>query len=151
MQHPKRVPRYKITRMPYRVLAHAADTGIEATADSIAGLIRELATGMFELKDPLERGAAERWIEVRVESPTVDDLAVDTLSVLLYHSEVEDLLFCAFEVEKEPEALAIRVKAGGVPAAAVELVGPPIKAVTYHKLLIEERDDGWYGRMYFDV
>jgi len=137
--------------MPYRVLAHAADTGIEATADSIACLIRELATGMSELMAPVERGAAKRWIEVRVESTTVDDLAVDTLSVLLYHSEVEDLLFCAFEVEKEPEALAVRVKAGGVLTAAVELVGPPIKAVTYHNLLVEERGDGWYGRIYFDV
>jgi len=137
--------------MPHRVLSHTADTGIEATADSIAALISELATGMFGLVAPMERGAAERWIEVRVESPTVEDLAVDTLSALLYHSEVEDLLFCDFEVEKEPGALAVTVKAGGLSAGVVESVGPPIKAVTYHKLVVKERDDGWYGRMYFDV
>lgn len=137
--------------MPYRVLAHTADTGLEATADSLAGLIGELATGMFGLMAPVEQSAAERWIEVRVESPTFEDLAVDTLSLLLYNSEVEDMIFCTFEVEKEPDVLAIRVTAGGVPAAGVELVGPPIKAVTYHRLLIEERADGWYGRVYFDV
>jgi len=140
-----------MTRVPYRVLPHTADTGIEATADSIAGLIGELAAGMFGVMAPVEPGAAERWIEVRVESPTMEDLAVDTLSVLLYHSEVENLLFCAFDVDKEPDAMAVTVKAGGVPAASVELMGPPIKAVTYHKLVVEEKGDGWYGQMYFDV
>lgn len=140
-----------ISPMPYRVLSHTADTGIEATADSMAALIRELAAGMFGLIAPVEPGAAGRWVELRVEAPTVEDLAVDTLSGLLYHSEVEDLVFCAFEVVKEPDAIAVRVKAGGVPAGAVESVGPPIKAVTYHDLVVEERDDGWYGRVYFDV
>ena len=140
-----------MAHMPYRELAHTADTGLEATADSFASLISELATGMFSLMAPLDPTAAERWIAVRVEAPTVEDLAVDTLSLLLYNSEVEDTIFCSFEVEKEPDTLAIRVRAGGVPAAGVDLVGPPIKAVTYHKLLIEERGNGWYGRVYFDV
>lgn len=140
-----------MAHVPYRVLAHTADTGLEATAGSLAGLIGELATGMFGLMASVEPGADERWIVVRVESPTVEDLAVETLALLLYHSEVEDLIFGTFEVEKEPDALAINVRAGGVPAAGVELVGPPIKAVTYHRLVIKERGDGWYGRVYFDV
>lgn len=141
----------RMAHMPYRELAHTADTGLEATADSFAGLVSELATGMFGLMAPLEPTAAEQWIVVRVEAPTFEDLAVDTLSLLLYNSEVEDMIFCSFEVEKQPDTLAIRVRAGGVPAAGVELVGPPIKAVTYHRLLIEERGDGWFGRIYFDV
>jgi SHS2 domain-containing protein len=137
--------------MPYRVLSHTADTGIEATADSLPALIGDLATGMFGLMAEVAPDSAERWIELRVESSTEEDLAVDALSALLYHSEVEDLLFCAFQVEKEPDALALKVRAGGIPVEVVESSGPPIKAVTYHDLVVEERDGGWYGRMYFDV
>lgn len=137
--------------MPHRVLAHTADTGIEATADSPATLIGELATGMFGLIATIGPRTAEQWIAMRVESPTIEDLVVDTLSELLYHSEVGDLLFCEFRIDMEPDALVVTVEAGGVPVHTVEPSGPPIKAVTYHGLIVEERDEGWYARVYFDV
>ena len=47
--------------------------------------------------------------------------------------------------------LAVSVKADGLSVDAVESVGPPIKAVTYHDLVVAQRGDGWYGRVYFDV
>ena len=137
--------------MSYRVLSHTADTGIEATGDSLPSLVVELATGMFSLVATIEPSAAVRWTKVRVESATLEDLVVDTLSELVYLSEIEDLVFCAFRVDSSPGALAITVEAGGVPVAAVEPSGPPIKAVTYHRLVVEEREHGWYGRVYFDV
>lgn len=137
--------------MSYRVLSHTADTGIEATGDSLSSLVTELATGMFSLVATIEPSAAVRWTKVRIESATPEDLVVDTLSELVYLSEIEDLVFCAFKVDSSRGALAISVEAGGVPVAAVEPSGPPIKAVTYHQLVVEEREDGWYGRVYFDV
>ena len=137
--------------MSYRVLSHTADTGIEATSDSLSSLVTELATGMFSLVATIEPSAAVRWAQVRVESATPEDLVVDTLSELVYLSEIEDLVFCAFKVDSSRGPLAISVEAGGVPVAAVEPSGPPIKAVTYHRLVVEEREDGWYGRVYFDV
>lgn len=137
--------------MAHRVLAHTADTGIEATADSLASLIRELLLGMFGLEAAIEPSAAQRWITLRVEAPTPEDLVVDTLSELLFHSEIEDLVFCDFRVEMDRDELAVSVEAGGVPVGAVEPEGPPIKAVTFHDLVAEERDGGWYARVYFDV
>ena len=137
--------------MPYRVLSHTADTGIEATGASLGSLIEELATGMFSLVATIEPSAAERWTKVSVESPTPGDLVVDSLSELIYLSETEDLVFCAFRVELSPGALAVTLESGGIPVAAVVPTGPPIKAVTYHRLVVEEREEGWYGRVYFDV
>jgi SHS2 domain-containing protein len=137
--------------MPHRVLSHTADTGIEATGHSLASLIEELATGMFGLVATIEPSAAETWTKFDVESPTLEDLVVDTLSELVYLSEIEDLVFCAFRVELSPGSLGVTMEAGGVPVAAVEPSGPPIKAVTYHRLVVEERAEGWYGRAYFDV
>ncbi len=137
--------------MGYRVLPHPADTGIEATSGSLAGLLVELARGMFALMAPLPPEAAHRWVEIEVESPSLPDLLVDVLSVLLYTSEVEGLMFCDFEVDQPEPAWSAKVRAGGVPADSVELSGPPIKAVTYHRLAVEEEPSGWYGRVFFDV
>lgn len=139
--------------MAHRVLSHTADTGIEATADSLPALLHELAEGMFGLIAVLEPGEARRRVTLKVESPDPADLVVDALSELVYHSEIEDLVFCDFRVELEDngEGLAVTVEAGGVPVADVDPEGPPIKAVTYHDLVVEEREDGWYARVYFDV
>jgi SHS2 domain-containing protein len=139
--------------MAHRVLSHTADTGIEATAGSLPDLLHELAEGMFGLIAVVEPGAARRWVALKVESPDPGELVVDTLSELVYHSEIEDLVFCDFRVEEEEdgEGLAVTVEAGGLPVGEVDPDGPPIKAVTYHDLVVEEREDGWYARVYFDV
>lgn len=135
--------------MSRRVLSHTADTGIEATAPTLAALIRELAAGMFSLIADLPETAAERWHTARVEAQTPEDLVVDLLSELLWLSEVEDVVFCDFRVDAD-QGTAV-VEAGGVAVAEVETTGPPIKAVTYHELVVDNRGDDWYGRVYFDV
>ncbi len=131
-------------------LSHTADTGIEATASSLTGLIRELALGMFELMAVVEPCPDEIALGTTVTAITNEDLVVDCLSELLFLSETEDVHFCRFEVEESGES-TVQIRMAGVPTSGVELTGPPIKAVTYHDMEITERDDGWYGRIYFDV
>lgn len=137
--------------MGHEVLDHTADTGIEATAHSLGGLIGELSTGMFSLMANVDPTLAERWVSVQVGASSPEDLVVDCLSELLYRSEVENLLFCDIRATVAPGTLEAHIEAGGVPSTSVDLDGPPIKAVTLHDLAAEERSDGWYGRVYFDV
>jgi len=137
--------------MGHEVLDHTADTGIEATAHSLAALIAELSIGMFSLMANADPALAERWTSAQVEASSGADLVVDCLSELLYLSEVENLLFCDIDVTVAPDTLEAHIDAGGVPSGSVDLDGPPIKAVTLHDLAVEERADGWYGRVYFDV
>lgn len=137
--------------MPHRVLSHTADTGIEATADTLPGLIRELLTAMFGLLGTADPSAPTRHITATVEAETAGDLVVDCLSEALYWSEVEDLLLCDFEVTGVADTWAAKLRLGGVPMADGEATGPAIKAVTYHGLVVEERPDGWYGCVYLDV
>ena len=137
--------------MPYRVLPHTADTGIEGTAETLDSLIAVLSQGMFELVGRCKPSSQRRWLTLTIDAETVEDLLVDTLSELLYLSETEDLLFCDFRVRVHPGGPAATMEVGGVPASAVEPAGPPIKAVTYHDLVVEPRKGSWYGRVYFDV
>ena len=139
--------------MARTVLDHTADTGIEATADSLEALVAELALAMFESMARVPAARAERRITIEVEADTPEDLVVDTLSNLLYRSDTTDLFFCDIRssIEDDDERLRVTIAAGGVPSRSVELEGPPIKAVTLHDLVVEQRDDEWYGRVYLDV
>jgi len=136
--------------VPYEILSHTADTGIEATGANLPDLVGELAAGMFSLMAAPQALPEGPEIEVEVSGADPEDLVVDLLSELLYQSEVEDLIFGDFVVELSGDQ-RLRVSAHGIPLSKVELTGPPIKAVTYHDVTISETDEGWYGRVYFDV
>jgi SHS2 domain-containing protein len=136
--------------LPYTVLSHTADTGIEATAASFSELLCELATGMFALMAQPENCVPDSVVEADVESTSKEELVVDALSELLYHSEVEDLFLCRFAV-LATGSTAVRISAGGVSNDSIELIGPPIKAVTYHDVAAHKTAEGWYGRVYLDV
>ena len=136
--------------MPYRVLDHTADAGVEATEPTFPGLVEELAAGMFALIAEVEPCSPEVEASVAVESESREDLVVDVLSELLFRSEVEDVVFCEFEAS-ETGGGGVTVTARGVPSRALPLTGAPVKAVTYHDLIVAPRAEGWYGRVYFDV
>jgi SHS2 domain-containing protein len=136
--------------LPYEILDHTADTGIEARASSLPDLIEDLATGMFELMARVDPCPKDDSIDIEVTAPTEEDLVIEVLSELLYESEVEDLILCGFEA-KMKTSHHVEVTARGIPTSDVELSGPPIKAVTYHDLTVEQSDGIWFGRVYFDV
>ena len=136
--------------MPRNTLDHTADTGLEASADSLARLIEELAVGMFELMASVDVCPDDHRVEALTEATSAEDLVVDTLSELLYLSETEGLHFCRVEVELTGDT-AVKLEAWGVPIEDVELTGPPIKAVTYHLLEVSATDTGWRATVYFDV
>lgn len=136
--------------VPRAPLDHTADTGLEATATSFSALVVELATGMFDLMarvDPCPRGTP---VETIIAAATHEELVVDSLSELLYRSEIEGLHLCHFDIEEYGES-SVRIRAAGVPTEDVTITGPAIKAVTYHQLEVSEADDGWHARVYFDV
>ena len=132
------------------VLDHTADTGISATAPSLAELIETMAKGMFSLMAVVSPCPHHRSVAFSVSAASDEDLVYECLSELLYLSEVEDTIFCVFHVSAVAER-AIEVEAGGAPSGEIELTGAPIKAVTYHEIEVTQSDDTWRGRIYFDV
>lgn len=131
-------------------MAHTADTGIAASADSLTDLLEELAGGMFELMAGSEQCQPTHRLTAQVSAASAEELVVDVLSELLYLAERDRLMLC--DVVVEPTSpLSVEVHAGGLSADVVELAGAPIKAVTYHNLMVEQGPAGWSGRVYFDV
>lgn len=136
----------------YRVLSHTADTGIEATAESFEAVVAAMAVGMFDLMYDLANVTPSS--EVVASIALDDDLTetmVDALSEVLYLAEAEDLLFTHVTVTRSGDA-KLRITAAAAPTVEVELRGPPVKAVTYHCVAVEEIEPGrWMARVYFDT
>ena len=135
--------------MSYRVLAHTADTGIEVEGETLEDLLVNAAHGMFALMyEPVE--ASPVAIDFAVSEEGLEELFVQWLSELLFLSESREVAFNRFEVHELSEQRVVG-EASGIPYASARLIGPPIKAVTYHQLELGETADGWRARVIFDV
>lgn len=134
----------------YEVMSHTADTGILAHGASLREVFENAAFAMFDLMYGIGDLVAEDRVEVEVEATTMEELLVDWLSTLLSEAEINDLAFCSFGIDVLVEGRLIGW-VGGESTVDLELVGPPIKAVTYHELAIDRSSDGWSARVVFDV
>lgn len=133
------------------LLSHTADTGIAVTADSLRELFEWAAVGMFSTMFDLAMCIPERHVTVAATGTRTDELLVDVLADLLYLSEAEDVVPCSFQVD-EIWPNEVDLSAGVAPLRPNLLIGPPIKAVTYHDLDVSKKEDGtWTARVVFDV
>ena len=142
---------YHPDSLPYTVLSHTADTGIEATAPTLGALLSELAAGMFSLMSRID-GPLELETRAEVSSTSIEDLVVDVLSELLYLHDMGGWLFSGFEVSSlDDHALEATVTGEPYDPDRHEIVYQ-VKAVTYHRLYIERKEDGtWEARVVVDL
>ena len=136
--------------MRYEVIDHTADSGIIAYGVTPNELFENAGWGMFDLMFDLTGVDPVRDIPVTAAGDIIEELLVNWLAELLFHFEVLDLALCYFTVDRLEEG-GVHGSAGGVPVGALELRGPPIKAVTYHDLAIVENPATWWARVIFDV
>lgn len=137
--------------MTYRVLDHTADTGIDVEATSAAELFAAAAAGMFALMygDELET-QADHEIEIASSGDGYEDLLVNFLSDLLAESEIRRVALVTPTIDHIDEA-SLRGRLIAVPVDDLGLIGPPVKAVTYHGLYVARVEQRWRARVIFDV
>ncbi|WP_418280938.1 archease [Halorubrum sp. DTA98] len=139
--------------MTYELRDHTADVAVEATAPTLSGLFESLAEGFTAASCESVPAVGDRFdIELGAESR--EALLFDYLDQLVYERDVRNVLpaehECAVaETGDGTETWTVRASARGVPLD--EVAAREIKAVTYSEMALEERDDGWYGYVVFDV
>ena len=129
---------------------HSGDIGIEAWGKDLAELLENAAMGLFSL---LARAEVRPEIRrrIRVSSSSAEDLLVDWLGEVISLSGVWGELYGSVAVDRVGRWYAEGVLGG-------EKVDPrrhdlrfEVKAATYHGLVVEERSDGFHGRVIFDL
>ncbi|MEZ4485708.1 MAG: archease [Syntrophotaleaceae bacterium] len=135
----------------YRLLEHTADMGIEAQAATLDALFVGAARGLLEVLfgQPCLAGEGQR-LEVKLEAGDTEELLVAWLGEILF--QVEQRRFCpaVFQFDE----IGRRHLRGSITGEyqRKELVPlREVKAVTYHRLKVEQRQDGWKARVYLDL
>ncbi len=135
----------------YELFDHTADLGLRVEAPDLPSLFREAAEGLFSvIVAQIPRRAPAREVRIRVEAQRTDYLFVDWLHELLYLFETERLLLDGFDVEIHDTRLAATALAWTVDEARDALL-QEVKAVTYHRLRVEQTERGWLAEVILDI
>lgn len=126
--------------------------GIEATGDTLEELFANAAQGLRELVfSDLAFDSGLKRVSVSVTGIDLEELLVSWLNEILYLFEIQHLIPVSFQVCK--------VEPGNMSATIVGkffhdepfAVERDVKAVTYHQLLLEKRENSWLCRFFVDL
>ena len=131
--------------MMYRWVDHTAELELRIEAPTEEALHGDALAAFAELVGREETGQPARH-DVRIAAETPAQRLVDWLEELVFLAETQDFV---------PERLAaIEIGEKELRAAVEGHRGRPahlVKAVTYHGLEVEQRDDAWHARVVLDV
>jgi SHS2 domain-containing protein len=136
---------------PFEILEHTADAGVLARGRTLAEAFEHAAQGMFSIMVNLDGVREAEQRSIAVVGHDWPSLLVAWLSELLYHTDVEGLVFSRFEVEDlRPYALGAVAFGEQIDRERHEL-GTGVKAVTRHMLEVEEGPEGCRVQVLLDI
>jgi SHS2 domain-containing protein len=134
-----------------KTVEHVGEWKIEVAAETLEDLFAETARVIAEATGPLASEEAGPWEHVRVTSNSLTSLLADWANELLGRSEAEQRAYAEVRnmaVSVAPTYATISVELRGKP---VRDWLSPLKAATYHGLIVEPHGTGWRGSILFDV
>jgi SHS2 domain-containing protein len=134
----------------WRLLDHTADIMIEVWGASLESVFLNSAEAMTAVLVPCTDLPTETEFEVALEADTLEELLVNWLREILFHSQVRNLILVQARIE-DLSRIVLRAKLyfGAVrPDCEPEF---EIKGVTYHGLSIQQHDETYSARIVFDI
>ena len=134
--------------MGFEIIEHTADVGVRCWGATIEECFEQAALGVLAINGAYVAGNGERDT-IELDAPDLGALLVDWLSEVLYLHDARDAVVAGLGV--------VSVDAGKLSGwvelrdRAEELEGTAVKAVTYHRLSVEESDGRWEAVFYVDV
>ena len=138
--------------MRYEIMEHTADVGLRVFGKDLKELFANAAEGLFDLiVGDLGTIQPEQMISLTVEAQDLEELFADWLRELLYLCNAERWLFSKFEV-LDIDSKRLKARCFGEPYDPSRHEWEmEIKAVTYHRLRVEEVTAGWRAQVIFDI
>lgn len=135
----------------FEILDIAGDVGIRASGENKQELFVHAALGMYSLITDTDELREETSIAVSVESDTLDGLLVSWLNELIFHFDTYGFLGKHIDV-LEMSDNRIDAHLWGEEFDSKRHEGKLlIKAATYHRLRIEQKDHLWEAEIIFDI
>ena len=140
--------------MAYRLLEHTADLGIEVSAGTLEELFIESLRAMTDCITRLDRVGVDVTRELALVAGDLEQLMVNWLTEAIYLHETEGLVLADgdVEIERSGDGWSLTGRVSGEPFdLARHGLKVLIKAVTFHQLEVQQRDEGWTARVIFDI
>lgn len=134
--------------MDYETFDHTADLGVRVFGKTREALYANAAKAMFDLIADIKTIRPVGELEVEVFGQDDVSLMVNWLSELLVVHEVEGFLLSEFDVKLEGHTLRATVRGEPLDRDRHEL-RRNIKAVSYHKLLVNSEEG--FVQVIFDI
>ena len=138
-------------RAGFELRDHTADIAVYAWADSVEGLFRAAAEGLYATIGELQTEETGERERIRVEANDLEDLLHDFLDELLYRFEMRGQRLADFRFRRlDRWVLEADVAVNRVDARA-SVLDREVKAVTYHDLNIVKSDGGYEVTLILDI
>jgi SHS2 domain-containing protein len=139
----------------FEEMEHTADIGILASGDTLPELIANLAFGMLHIITGDIETQTISTRTIKVERLSLTDLIVGWLSEINFLLTVNHFLVTGIEIINIDQTVGnsiIYAHLYGIDSIPIEhTFKTEIKAVTYHKLICEKRNDEYIGQVIFDI
>lgn len=138
-------------RIPYRLVDHTADLGLEVCGQDPAALFLNAAFAMFDQIWEGPKLKPQKRMPLSVEGADRPDLMINWLRELLFLFNGQNLLLDTLKIETiTPTALTAGLTLFPFDAKQHRLK-TEIKAVTYHQVEVVRIKNGWRTRIIFDL
>jgi len=138
----------------YNIFDHTADLGVDVFGETQADLFRQAALALFDLLIEAFDVQASASPEVRglaITGADSADLFVNFLREVLYLFNGDRLVLKDCRIGRVDETqLTAEIRCDRFDASRYR-VRTEIKAVTYHQASVRKTENGWMGRVIFDV
>jgi len=135
----------------FEMLEHTADVGVIGRGPTMADAFESVAYGMFSIMADLQRYQPTALRQVSAAGSDEVELLQSFLSQLIILFDAEGVLPLEFEITQiSLGRLTCRVRVRTM-GPDIEWLGPSIKAVTYHQMVVESKDSEWRAQAIFDV
>lgn len=132
----------------FDILEHTADVGVRSWGPTLEVAFEQATLGLLDIVGAWKPQKGSRH-EIAVEERDLGALLVEWLGEVLYLQDSRDVVVGGLVVQEVTSARA----AGWVELAErpEEIEGTAVKAITYHQLSVEQRDDRWQTTVYLDI
>lgn len=136
----------------YEFFEHTADIGVRVFGATLKELFRNAAAAMYEVMGEWKKSGVGSQKSVVIEAESVEDLLHDWLADLLFEFSAHGVVYDECEISNlKSQIIEASLRGGAVDWKQSE-PRAEVKAVTYHQLRVERRDDGsWLATVIFDV
>jgi SHS2 domain-containing protein len=132
----------------YEILEHTADVGVRARGATLEECFEQATLGLAEVMGIWRPGGGEEQ-PVELEAADLGALLVDWLSEVIYLHDSRDADLGGLRIHVEGGSLRGELRL--VPRGEDVEEGTQVKAVTYHRLRVEQDEQGWVAQVYLDV